>query len=112
MRLTVAAETPTSAAICAPVWRCLRKASTAAHTAGVAWPGDEWGLDERSCNPATPLARKRATHLATVFDVVLNCRAAATFDSPPSITLRAIASRPFGVSDAFLCVSIRFSANH
>jgi hypothetical protein len=36
-RLTVAAETPTSAAICAPVWRCLRKASTAAQTAGAVW---------------------------------------------------------------------------
>jgi hypothetical protein len=40
---------------------------------------------------------------------VLNWRAATAFDRPPSTTLRAIASRPFGVSDAFLCVSIRFS---
>jgi hypothetical protein len=39
MRLTVAAETPTSAASCLPVWRCRRKASTAAQTAGVAWFG-------------------------------------------------------------------------
>jgi hypothetical protein len=39
--LTVAAETPTSAAICLPVWRCLRKPSTAAQTAGVAWLDDE-----------------------------------------------------------------------
>jgi hypothetical protein len=109
MRLTVAAETPTSAAICAPVWRCLRKASTAAQTAGAVWLGDERGFDERSCKPATPSARKRPTHLATVFGVVLNSPAAAAFDRPPSITLRAIASRPFGVSDAFLCVSIRFS---
>src|SRR6478672_8225367 len=54
MRLTVAAETPTSAAICAPVWRCLRKASTAAQTAGAVWLGDERGFDERSCKPATP----------------------------------------------------------
>jgi hypothetical protein len=105
-------ETPTSAAICSPVWRCLRKASTAAQTAGVAWPGDEWGRDERSRNPATPWALKRATHLATVFGVVLNRRAAAAFESPHSITLRAIASRPLGVREAFLCVSIRLSANH
>src|SRR6478736_6653296 len=104
MRLTVAAETPTSAAICAPVWRCLRKASTAAQTAGAVWLGDERGFDERSCKPATPSPRKRPTHLATVFGVVLNCRAAAAFDRPPSITLRAIASRPFGVRDAFWCV--------
>jgi hypothetical protein len=107
MRLTVAAETPTSAAICAPVWRCRRKPSTAAHTAGAVWLGDECGLEERSCKPTTALARKRATHLATVFGVVLNRRAAAAFDTPPSITRRAIASRPFGVRDAFLCVSIR-----
>jgi hypothetical protein len=112
MRLTVAGETPTSAAICAPVWRCLRKASTAAQTAGRAWLGDEWGLDERSRKPATPSMRKRSTHLATVLGVVRNSRAAEAFDRPPSITLRAIASRPFGVSDAFSCMSIRFSANH
>ena len=41
MRLTVAGETPASAPICAPVWRCLRKASTATQTAGGAWPGHE-----------------------------------------------------------------------
>jgi hypothetical protein len=107
MRLTVAAETPTSAAICAPVWRCRRKASTLVQAASPVWLGDEWGRDERSCKPATPPRRKRATHLATVFDVVWNARAAAAFDRPPSITLRAIASRPFGVRAAFLCVSIR-----
>jgi hypothetical protein len=102
MRLTVAAETPTSAAICSPVWRCLRKASTLSHAAGAAWLGDERGRDERSCKPATPSARNRATHLATVFGVVWNARAAAAFDEPPSLTLRAIASRPLGVREAFL----------
>jgi hypothetical protein len=54
MRLTVAAETPTSAAICSPVWRCLRKASILAHVAGAVWLGDKRGRDERSCKPATP----------------------------------------------------------
>jgi hypothetical protein len=34
MRLTVAGEIPTSAAICWPVWRCRRNTSTAAHVAG------------------------------------------------------------------------------
>jgi hypothetical protein len=70
MRLTVAAETPTSAAVCAPVWRCLRKASTVAQTAGVAWLGEECGLDDRSRKPSAPSASNRAIHLATVFAVV------------------------------------------
>jgi hypothetical protein len=39
MRLTVAAETPTSAAISSPVWRPLRKTSTAAQTADAALLG-------------------------------------------------------------------------
>src|SRR5277367_1009985 len=73
------------------------------------WLGDERGFDERSCKPGTPSARKRPTDLATVFGVVLNWRAAAAFDRRPSITLRAIASRPFGVRDAFWCISIRAS---
>ena len=55
----MAGETPTSAATCSPVWRCLRKASTAAQTAGAVWLGDECGLDERSCKPATPPAGTR-----------------------------------------------------
>ena len=39
MRLTVAGETPTSAAICLPVWRWRRKASTARAVGGrgLAW---------------------------------------------------------------------------
>src|SRR5437762_1249188 len=109
MRLTVAADTPTSAAICLPVWRCRRKTSTAAHVAGGVWLGNERGLEERSRNPSTPSARNRSTHLATVFAVVLNRTAAAAFVRPSSITLRTIASRPFGVRGAFLWVSIRFS---
>src|SRR2546423_7783478 len=109
MRLTVAADTPTSAAICLPVWRCRRKTSTAAHVAGGVWLGNERGLEERSRNPSTPSARNRSTHLATVFAVVLNRTAAAVFVRPSSITLRSIASRPFGVRGAFSWVSIRFS---
>ncbi|OKO78672.1 hypothetical protein AC630_18690 [Bradyrhizobium sp. AS23.2] len=42
------------------------------------------------------------THLATVFGVVLNRSAAAAWFSPPSTTLRTIASRPLGVKGAFL----------
>ena len=77
MRLTVAGDTPTSAAICWPVWRRLRKASTASQTAGVAWLGDESGLDERSRKPSTPSASNRSIHFTTVFGVVLNWRATA-----------------------------------
>ena len=38
-------------------------------------------LEERSRKPAIPSARKRSTHLATVFDVMLNRRAASAFES-------------------------------
>src|SRR6266576_3384695 len=110
MRLTVAVDTPTLAAICLPVWRCRRNISIIVHVAGAVWLGNEWGLEERSRNPSPPSARKRLTHLATVFGVVLNWRAAAALFRPASTTLRTIASRPFGVRGAFLCVSIRFSA--
>jgi hypothetical protein len=111
MRLTVAAETPTSAAIALPVRRCRRKASTAAAVAGAVWLGDECGRDERSRKPSTPSASNRLIHLATVFGVVLNRPAAAAFDSPQSTTERTIVSRPLGVRGAFSCVSIRSSAN-
>ena len=109
----MATETPTSAAISWPAWRCLRKASTLFAAAGPVRLGDEWGREERSTqNPPAPRPESGLTHLATVFGVVLNWRATAVFDRPPSTTPRAIASRPLGVSEAFLCVSIRFSANH
>ena len=84
MRLTVADETPTSAAICLPVRR--RPASTVGAWAGVAWLGDEWGLDERPRKASTPSAWNRSVHLETVFGVVWNARAAAAFDKPPSTT--------------------------
>jgi hypothetical protein len=61
-----------AAAICLPVWRCRRKASTATHVAGGVWLGNESGLEERSRKPSMPSARKRSTHLATVPGVVLN----------------------------------------
>ncbi|KRR12165.1 hypothetical protein CQ10_39880 [Bradyrhizobium valentinum] len=35
-----AADTPTSAAICLPVWHCRRNASTAEHVAGGVWLGN------------------------------------------------------------------------
>jgi hypothetical protein len=57
------------------------------------------------------LSAEASDPFATVFGVVLNRRAAAVLLSPPSTALRTIASRPFGVRDAFLWVSIRFSAN-
>jgi hypothetical protein len=59
IRLTVAGETPTSAAVCLPVWRCGRNVSTAAHVAGGIWLGNERGLEDRSRNPSTPSARSR-----------------------------------------------------
>jgi hypothetical protein len=99
-------------AIGLPACRRLRKVSTAAQTAGAAWLGDECGLDERSRKPSTPSTSNRSIHLPTVFDVVLNRRAAAAFNSPQSTTARTIISRPLGVKGAFLCVSIRFLANH
>src|SRR5882757_499530 len=90
-------------------WR--RKLSAASQVASGIWPGDERGLEDRSRKPSRPSALKRSTHLATVFAVVLNRRAAAAFVSPPWTTARTISSRPFGVRRAFLCVSIRSSAN-
>ena len=52
MQLTVAGDTPTSAAICLPVWRRRRNASTTGkHLAGAVWLGNERGLEERSRNP-------------------------------------------------------------
>jgi hypothetical protein len=106
MRLTVAGDTPTSAAICLPVWRSRRNVSTAALVAGGVWLGNEWGLEERSRNPLTPSARNRSTYFATVFDVVLNWRAAAAVLNPSLITLRTMASRPLGVRGAFLWLFI------
>jgi hypothetical protein len=41
MRLTVAGEIASSTAICSPVKRCRRKASTAVHAACEVWLGDE-----------------------------------------------------------------------
>jgi hypothetical protein len=42
----------------------------------------KWGREDRSRKPATPSVRKRSTHLATVFGVVLNWRAAAALLIP------------------------------
>jgi hypothetical protein len=78
----------------------------AAHGGGGVWFGDEWGLEERSRKPSIPSARKRATHLATVFGVVRYRRATVTTLSPSSTTARTIDSRPFGVRSAFLWLFI------
>ena len=74
----------------------------AAHVGGGVWFGDEWGLEERSRKPSIPSARKRATHLATVFGVVRYRRATVTPLSPSSTTARTIESPPFGVSERIL----------
>jgi hypothetical protein len=86
-------------------------------------PGTQWlvagllawrsrGLEERSRKPCSPSARKRSTHLRTVSGAVLNPWTAIAALIPPSATAPPTASRPFGVSSAFLGVSIRSSANH
>ena len=66
MRLTVAGETPSSAAIALPVQRCRRRSPTRAITAAGAGLRRRCGRDERSSSPASPSARQRATHLRTV----------------------------------------------
>src|SRR4029453_13578876 len=111
MRETLALEIPSSVAMCSWVRRSRRKLSTASHVAGWIWTADERGLEDRSRKPPTPSARKRSTHLPTVFGVVLNWRAAAALVIPRSTTPRTISSRPFGVRRAFLWVSLRSSAN-
>ena len=63
-------ELSTSAAICSPVQRCRRKASTAAAVAGAVGLGIELGRDERSCKPSNSLGPETLTHLATVFGVM------------------------------------------
>src|SRR5258708_13002041 len=105
MRLTVAGDTPTSMAMCLPVWRCRRKASTAVHLDGGVWLGNERGLEERSRNPSTPSARKRSTHLATVFGGVLNWRTAGGLRTPPLPPPVTIAPPPLWPRGAFLCCS-------
>jgi hypothetical protein len=76
LRLSVAGDILSSAAICLPVGRWRRNAAAAVHVAGAVWLGNECGGDERSREPSTSSARKRPSHLVTDFCVVLNCRAA------------------------------------
>lgn len=66
IRLTVAGETPTSVAICLPVQRRRRKASTRSRLATGVDRCKLCGRQERSLSPSTPSALKRATHLRTV----------------------------------------------
>ena len=97
----VAADTPVSAAICLPVQRWRRKASTCAITASGVGRLSRRGRDERSCSPATPSALKRFHHLRAVRGQTPAARAAASGACPLSIW-RAIRSRPCGVKRAFL----------
>src|SRR5258706_11105397 len=107
MRETLALEMLSSTAMCSCVRRSRRKLSTAAQVASGIWLGDERGFEERSRKPSTPSALKRATHLATVFVVVLYWRAAAALLMPRSTTARTMSSRPLGVRRALLWVFIR-----
>lgn len=50
MRLTD--DTPTSVAICSPVWRCRRNVSMAMYVVGGVWLGYEYGLEEGSRTPS------------------------------------------------------------
>src|SRR5262245_13041945 len=102
MRETVAVEMPSCAAAWLWVWRSRRKASTGSAEASGVWLGDEWGREDRSRKPSTPSARKRVTHLSTVFQLVLNWRAAWALERPLSTTARTISSRPLGVRQALL----------
>src|SRR5262245_57682304 len=111
MRETLALEMPISAAMCSWVRRSRRKLSTASQVASGIWTGDERGREDRSRKSPTPSARKRSTHLPTVFGMVLNWRAAPALVIPRSTTARTSSSRPFGVRRAFLWLSIRSSAN-
>jgi hypothetical protein len=106
MRLTVAGERRFRPRFAYRCGAASAKASTAAHVAGGVWLGNERGLEERSCKPSTPSARKRPTHLATVFGVVLYRPVTAALLNPPSTTARTIASRPRGVRRAFLWLFI------
>src|SRR6266516_1144513 len=110
MRETLALEMPSSAAMCSWVRRSRRNLSTSSAVARAIWLGNEWGFEERSRKPSTPSARKRATHLPTLFRrrVVLSCRGGL---GQPTIHYGANHRRPLGVRRAFLWMSIRSSAN-
>ena len=63
-------------------------------------------------NPRLPRPESRRIYVATVFGVVFELARHGRLRQGTTTTPRAIASRPLGVSEAFLCVSIRFSENH
>ena len=109
MRLTVAGETPTSAAICLPVKRWRRRADHLLDNGRGVGCRSRCGRDERSSNPARPSALKRATHLRTVRGQTPAARAAASGVCPLSTIARTMRSRPSGVRRAFLWMFIRFS---
>src|SRR4051812_27915261 len=84
MRLIVAGETPTAAAMCWPVQRWRRRASMVATVAAGVGLCRRWGREERSCRPLTPSVWKRATHLRAVLTVTPKAAATAfTCHHPP-----------------------------
>ena len=96
------------AAICLPVQRWRRRASTFSTMATYVGRYRRCGREERSLRPSTPSALKRATHLRTVRGQTPAARAAASGVCPLS-TPFTTRSRPSGVSRAFLWMFIRSS---
>jgi hypothetical protein len=92
-RLTVAGETPVSAAICLPVQRWRGSRSTFRTTSCGVGQRSRRGRELRSRSPARPSARYRATHLRMVRGQTPTANAAA-FGVCPLITCRTIRSRP------------------
>ena len=107
MRLTVAGETPSSAAIALPVQRRRRRSPTRATTVARVGLRRRCGRDERSSRPASPSARQRATHLRTVLTQSPKAVATAFGLCPCSTTRRTSSARLRGVRRAFLWTSIR-----
>ena len=109
MRLTVAGETPTSAAICLPVQRWRRSASTCSTTAAGVGRRRRCGREERSCKPANAFgaeARHPFAHRPRA-DACGSCGGLRRL--PAQRPARTIRSRPSGVRRAFLWMFIRSS---
>ena len=83
--------------------RSRRNCSMRLMTLGGVAPRRCIGREERSCRPAGPSASKRCAHLRAVRSLTLNAAAAAFKLMRPSLTARAKAKRPLGVSFALLC---------
>src|SRR4051794_41009977 len=96
MRLIVAGETPTAAAMCWPVQRWRRRASMVTTVAAGVGRCRGWGREERSCRPVTPSVWKRATHLRTVLTVTPKAAATAVGVCPSTTTRRTRSARLCG----------------